>query len=51
MTGWFALALIVAAVIATAASFAAKRKAGTAAEAEIAREAKKDSTDLTAIRA
>ena len=31
MTGWFALALIVAVVVATAAIFAAGRKAGAAA--------------------
>ena len=39
MTGWFALALIVAVVVATAAIFAAGRKAGAAAEAAKAREA------------
>ena len=39
MTGWFALALIVAVVIATAAIFAAGRKTGAAAEAAKAREA------------
>jgi Sec-independent protein translocase protein TatA len=39
VTGWFALALIVAVVIATATIFAAGRKAGTAAEAAKAREA------------
>ena len=39
MTGWFALALIVAVVIATAAIFAAGRKAGAAAEAAKAHEA------------
>ena len=39
MTGWFALVLIVAVVIATAAIFAAGRKAGTAAEAAKGREA------------
>ncbi len=39
MTGWFALALIVAVVIATAAIFAAGRRAGTAVEAAKAREA------------
>lgn len=39
MTGWFALVLIVAVVIATAAIFAAGRKAGAAAEAAKAREA------------
>jgi hypothetical protein len=39
VTGWFALVLIVAVVIATAAIFAAGRKAGTAAEATKAREA------------
>ena len=33
MTGWFALVLIVAVVVATAAIFAAGRKAGTAAAA------------------
>ena len=37
MTGWLALALIVAVVIATAAIFAAGRKAGAAAEAAQAR--------------
>lgn len=39
MTGWFALVLIVAVVIATAAIFAAGRKAGAVAEAAKAREA------------
>lgn len=39
MTGWFALALIVAVVIATAAIFAAGRKAGAAAEAAKAQRA------------
>ena len=39
MTGWFALALIVAVVLATAAIFAAGRKAGTAAEAAKAQRA------------
>lgn len=39
MTGWFALTLIVAVVVATAAIFAAGRKAGIAAEAAKAREA------------
>ena len=39
MTGWFAFALIVAVVIATAAIFSAGRKAGAAAEAAKAREA------------
>jgi len=39
VTGWFALALIVAVVIATAAIFAAGRKAGADAEAAKAREA------------
>ena len=38
MIGWIALALIVAVVIATAAIFAAGRKAGAAAEAAEARE-------------
>ena len=37
MTGWFALALIVAVVIATAAIFAAGRKVGAATEAAKAR--------------
>lgn len=39
MTGWIALVLIVAVVVATATIFAAGRKAGTAAEAAKAREA------------
>ncbi len=39
MTGWFALAPIVAVVIATAAIFAAGRKAGAAAEAAKAQRA------------
>ena len=39
MTGWFALALMVAVVVATAAIFAAGRKTGAAAEAAKAREA------------
>ena len=39
MTGWFALALIVAVVVATATIFVAGRKAGAAAEAAKAREA------------
>ena len=39
MTGWFALALIVAVVVATAAIFAAGRIAGAAAEAAKARDA------------
>jgi hypothetical protein len=39
VTGWIALALIVAVAIATAAIFAAGRKAGVAAEAAKAREA------------
>ncbi len=38
MTGWFALVLIVAVVIATAAIFASGRKAGVATEAAKARE-------------
>jgi len=41
VTGWFALALIVAVVLATAAIFAAGRKAGAAAEASKAREAER----------
>lgn len=49
MTGWFALALIVAVVVATATIFAAGRKAGAAAEAAKAREAElksqKDASD------
>lgn len=49
MTGWIALALIVAVVVATAAIFAAGRKAGAAAEAAKAREAvrksQKDASD------
>ena len=40
MTGWIALALIVAVVIATAAIFAAGRRAGAAAEAAKASDAK-----------
>ena len=39
MTGWFALVLIVAVVVATAAILKAGRKAGAAAEAAKAREA------------
>ena len=39
MTGWIALVLIVAVVVATAAIFAAGRKAGAAAEAAKSREA------------
>ena len=39
MTGWIALVLIVAVVIATAAIFSAGRNAGVAAEAAKAREA------------
>ncbi len=39
MMGWFALTLIAAVVVATAAIFAAGRKAGIAAEAAKAREA------------
>ncbi|MFZ4533834.1 MAG: hypothetical protein ACOYOJ_18725 [Alsobacter sp.] len=39
MTGWFALALIVAVVIATGTIFAAGRKAGVAVEAAKARAA------------
>ncbi len=39
MTGWIALALIVAVVIATTAIFRAGREAGAAAEAAKAREA------------
>jgi hypothetical protein len=39
VNGWFALALIVAVVIATAAIFAAGRKAGIAAEAAKAQRA------------
>lgn len=39
MTGWMALALIVAVVVATAAIFAAGGKAGATAEAAKAREA------------
>jgi len=39
VTGWIALALIVAVVVATATIFAAGRKAGAAAEAAKAREA------------
>ena len=39
MTGWFALVLIVAVVIATAAIFAAGRKAGAATEAAKAQRA------------
>jgi hypothetical protein len=39
VTGWFALFLIVAVVTATAAIFAAGRKAGVAAEAAKARDA------------
>jgi Sec-independent protein translocase protein TatA len=39
VTGWFALALIVAVVIATAAIFAAGRKAGVSTEAAKARKA------------
>ena len=49
MTGWFALALIAAVVIATAAIFRAGRKAGAAVEAAKAREAdlnsEKDASD------
>ena len=49
MTGWFAFALIVAVVIATAAIFAAGRKAGAATEAAKTREAElksqKDASD------
>ena len=43
MTGWIALALIVAVVVATAAIFAAGSKAGAAAEAAKAREAELES--------
>ncbi|MFN0190952.1 MAG: hypothetical protein ACKVP5_03095 [Aestuariivirga sp.] len=39
MTGWIALVLIVAVVLATATTFRAGRKAGAAAEAAKAREA------------
>jgi hypothetical protein len=39
VTGWFALALIVAVVVATAAIFRAGRKAGAAAEAAKGHEA------------
>ncbi len=39
MTGWFALALTVAVVIATAAIFTAGHKTGAATEAAKAREA------------
>lgn len=39
MSGWIALVLIVAVAVATAAIFAAGRKAGAAAEAAHAREA------------
>lgn len=43
MTGWFAFALIVAVVVATAAIFAAGRKAGAAAEAAKAQRAELES--------
>jgi Sec-independent protein translocase protein TatA len=43
VTGWFALAFIVAVVIATAAIFAAGREAGAAAEAARARAAELNS--------
>ncbi len=43
MTGWFALVLIVAVVVATAAIFAAGRKAGAATEAAKTRAAELNS--------
>jgi hypothetical protein len=43
VTGWFALVLIVAVVVATAAIFAAGHKAGAAAEAAKARDAELNS--------
>jgi hypothetical protein len=50
VTGWFALTLIVAVVVATAAIFAAGRKAGIAAEATKAGQAElasqKDASDV-----
>lgn len=48
MSGWFALALIAAVVLTTAAIFRAGRKAGAAAEAAKAREAElKSQTDVS----
>jgi hypothetical protein len=43
VTGWFALALVVAVVLATAAIFASGRKAGVATEAAKARQAELES--------
>jgi Sec-independent protein translocase protein TatA len=47
VTGWIALAHIVAVVVATAAIFAAGRKAGVAVEAAKAREAELESQKET----